>query len=715
MQPEEIQAAAESLQDQPVELSSPGPTPMTLEELQGVVVPLIQNAADYIDETESPVRAEATKYFRGEPFGDEEPGRSQVVTQDVRDSIQLMIPTLMRTFFGSEKALEFVPTGPEDVRLAEQLTEYVIHILKENDCFTQFQFAFQDALLKRCGIIKVDWKELEDVKTYSYTGLGDEELQVLLMDNNAEDVEVQSYPDPDFIPGPPPPPQIMPDGSVVQMDAPPPPMLHNATVTRRTIDGRVHINALPPEEFLIDRTARSLEDANIVAHRRYLTVSELAQMGYDPEEMEEYAGQSDELAYNTESYERNPSGFLYYDQRTDDAMRKVLYIEAYVKVDTEGTGIAHLRRICTVGTAYNIVMNEPVAEQPFCLFTPYPEAHRWRGQSVFDLTRDVQNIKSHVLRNMLDSLALSIFPRLAIVDGQVNIDDALSTEMGSIIRQRSPGAVQQLTLPFVGQNAAPILAYMDEIKESRTGMNRASAGLNPEHMQSTTAVAISAQINAAQMQLDLVSRNFAETMKKIFHRVQRLIMRHQDRPRMVRLSGDFVQMDPRTWNSHFDVEVNVALGAGSDQERVATLQMFGAKQEEILKTLGPNNPIVGLPQYMNTLRKIVELSGFKDTQNYVGNPNYNPQAEQMEEEEPTPEQVLAQVQAQQIQAQMQIEAARLQQDREEMFLKDDRDRDKMEAEMQLKVAELESRYNTSIDVAAIKAAIERERMRKTDA
>ena len=76
---------------------------------------------------------------------------------------------------------------------------------------------------------------------------------------------------------------------------------------------------------------------------------------------------------------------------------------------------------------------------------------------------------------------------------------------------------------------------------------------------------------------------------------------------------------------------------------------------------------------------------------------------------------MAQVQAQQIQAQMQIEAARLQQDREEMLLKDDRDRDKMEAEMQLKVAELESRYNTSIDVAAIKAAIERERMRKTDA
>lgn len=714
MQPEEIMAAEEGLADQGLEVPEQAPQQMSLQDLQGIIVPLIQNAADYIDETESPVRAEATRYFRGEPFGDEESGRSQVVTQDTRDSIMLMLPTLMRTFFGSEKALEFMPTGPEDVQLAEQLTEYVNHILKENDCFNQFQACFQDALLKRCGITKTVWEELEDIKTYNYTGLGDQELQVLLMDNNAEDVEVQSYPDPQFVPGPPPPPQIMPDGSIVQMEPPPPPQLHDAVVTRRTIDGRVRIVAVPPEEFLIDRTSRSLEEANIVSHRRYLTVSELSRMGYDPEEMENYAGQSDELAFNQEVYERNPSAFLYYDNRTDEAMRKVLYIENYVKVDFEGTGIAQLRRICTVGSAYNIVMNEPVAEQPFQLFTPYPEAHRWRGQSVFDLTRDVQNIKSHVLRNMLDSLALSIFPRLAVVDGQVNIDDALSTEMGSIIRQRSPGAVQQLTLPYTGRDASQILGYMDEIKESRTGMNRSSAGLNPEHMQSTTAVAISAQINAAQMQLDLVSRNFAESMKKVFSRIQKLVVQHQDRPRMIRLSGQFVQMDPRSWNSNFDVEVNVALGSGSDQERMATLTMFSQKQEEILQKLGPNNPIVGVSQYMNTLRKIVELSGFKDVQNYVGNPNYNPQ-KQEEAEEPSPEQVLAQVQASQIQAQMQIEAARLQQDREEMILKDDRERDKMESDMQIKVAELESKYNTSIDVAAIRASIERERMRKTDA
>jgi len=688
------------------------PQGMDETEVQGVVSSLIQNSIDYIDEQESPVRAEATRYFRGEPFGDEEQGRSQAVTQDVRDSIMLMLPSLMRVFFGSEKALEFIPTGPEDVKLAEQLTEYVNHILTENDAFSEFQACFQDALLKRAGILKTQWEELEDVKTYRFTGIGDEELQVILMDNAAEDVEVQSYPDPDFIPGPPPPPQIMTDGTVVQPEPPPPPQFHNVVVTRRTSDGRVRLQAVPPEEFLIDRRARSLEDAQIVAHRRFLTLSELSQMGYDPQEMEQYAGVADELAYNQEAYQRNPSAFLFYDQRNDDAMKAVLYIESYIKIDVEGTGIAQLRRICTAGNNHQIVMNQPVSEHPFHVFTPYPEAHRWRGQSVFDLTRDVQNIKSHVLRNMLDSLALSIFPRLAVVENSVNIDDALSTEMGSIIRQRAPGAVTQLTLPFVGQNAAPILAYMDEIKESRTGMNRSAAGLNPEHMQSTSEMAISAQINAAQMQVELVARNFASVMKQIFSRIHRLIVQHQDKPRMIRLDNDFVQMDPRSWMSHFDVEVNVALGAGSDQERVKNLQMFASKQEEILKEQGPNNPIVGIQQYLNTARKIIELLGFKDVDSYIGNPNYKPEKEK---EEPSPEEILAQVQVQQIHAQMQIEAARLQQEREEMLLKDDRDRDKMESDMQLKVAELESRYNTSIDTAAIRAAMERERMKKTDA
>ena len=681
-------------------------------ELQGVVSSLIQGAVDYIDEQESPVRAEATKYFRGEPFGDEENGRSQVVTQDVRDSIMLMLPSLMRVFFGSEKALEFIPTGPEDVKLAEQLTEYVNHILVENDAFSEFQACFQDALLKRAGIIKSQWEELEDVKTFHYTGLGDEELQVLLMDTPAEDVEVQSYPDPGWKPGPPPPPQMMPDGTVVQPPPPPPPQLHDVVVTRRTIDGRVRIQAVPPEEFLIDRRARSLDDAQIVAHRRFLTLSELTSMGYDPEEMEQYAGVADELAYNQEAYQRNPSAFLFYDQRNDEAMKAVLYTGSYIKIDTEGTGIAQLRRICTAGNNHQIVMNQSVSEHPFHVFTPYPEAHRWRGQSVFDLTRDVQNIKSHVLRNMLDSLALSIFPRLAVVENAVNLDDALSTEMGSIIRQRSPGAVTQLTLPFVGQNAAPILAYMDEIKESRTGMNRSAAGLSPEHMQSTTAVAISAQINAAQMQVELVARNFAQVMKQIFSRIHRLIIQHQDKPRMIRLDNNFVQMDPRSWMSHFDVEINVALGAGTTAERVKNLQMFASKQEEILKEQGPNNPIVGIQQYLNTARKIVELLGFPDVDSYVGNPNYKPEEKK---EDPTPEEILAQVQVQQIQAQMQIEAARLQQDREEAHMKDDLARDQLESDMQLKVAELESRYNTSIDTAALKAAMDRERMKKTDA
>ena len=692
-----------------------GPQPMTELELSGVVVSLIQNAINHIDEDESPVRAEATRYYRGEPFGDEETGRSMVVTQDVRDTIMQMMPSLMRTFFGSEKSLEFVPHGPEDVELAEQMTAYVSHILLENSSFQQFEAAFQDALLKRVGIIKTSWLELEEIEEARYTGLGEQELQVLLMDNDNEDTSVDSYPDPDWQPPPPQEPQVMPDGTIVQPPNPEPPMLHDAVIRRRTHDGRVQCVAIPPEEFLIDRRARSIQDAQIVAQRRFVTVSELTQMGYDPEIMEQYAGVADELAYNQEAYQRNPSSFLFYDQRNDESMKSVLYIESYIYIDFDGDGIAELRRICTAGGAHKIVMNEPVNEQPFHVFTPYPEAHRWRGMSVFDITRDIQNIKSHVLRNMLDSLALSIFPRLAVVDTQVNIEDCLSTEMGSILRQKQPGSIQQMTLPFVGQAAFPMMQYLDELKEARTGMTRTSAGLTPEHLQSSTAIAVSAQMSASQQQLELVSRNFAETLKGIYRAIQRMVMRHQQKPRMIRLEKGYIPMDPRTWNSHFDVEVNVAIGDSSTSEKVGTLMNIINKQEQIFEQMGDNNPLVGLKQYVNTLQKTVELAGLKDVGNYFGNQEYRPPPP--EPPKPTPEELLAEVQRQQIQASMEIEAAKLELDRQEMAQKDDRERDKMEAELQIKIAELENRYNTSIDVASIKAAIDRERIthRNTDA
>ena len=109
---------------------------MDEDELQGIVGKEIDDAVDFIDNWISPVRATATKYYRGEPFGDEEEGRSQVVSMDVRDTVQAIMPSLMRIFHGSERTVEFAPNGPEDVAAAEQATAYVNFIMnRDNDGF----------------------------------------------------------------------------------------------------------------------------------------------------------------------------------------------------------------------------------------------------------------------------------------------------------------------------------------------------------------------------------------------------------------------------------------------------------------------------------------------------------------------------------------------------------------------------------------------------
>ena len=439
------------------------PDQMDDAELQGIVGKEIEDAIDYIDNWISPVRATATQYYRGEPFGNEEEGRSQVVSMDVRDTVQAIIPSLMRIFHSTERTVEYVPQGPEDVDAAKQATEYANYIInRDNNGFLHMHAAFKDALIRKAGILKCYWDDQTRFETHDLTGLDDNALAALMADPDAE-VEIVAS---EMVGEP----QIDPmTGEIV-----PPPSVHAVRITYVHPDGRVRLEAVPPEEFLISREAKSVEDADFVAHRRIMTVSELVAMGYDEEEVANMASAQDDMQTNVERYTRNSALVNEMNQRDDPAMKKVLYVECYVKVDYDGDGIAELRKICVAGDGKKILMNEPCAIVPFATFCPDPEPHDFFGMSVADSVMDIQKIKSAIMRNTLDSLSMSIHPRVAVVEGQVNMDDVMSTEVGAIIRQRSAGMVQPMVMPFVGQQAFPVLQYMDEIKEARTGISKAS-------------------------------------------------------------------------------------------------------------------------------------------------------------------------------------------------------------------------------------------------
>ena len=694
---------AEELQRELVDLDD---DLMSEEELQGIVSSEIVDAISFIDEDIAPKRAQATEYYFGDPFGDEESGRSQVVSMDVRDTIQGMLPSLMRIFFGPERVVEFAPNGPEDVALAEQATDYVDFIFKrDNPGFQILHSAFKDALVRKTGIIKYWWDESVDVRAESFTMMDEQSVMLLTNDPDVEIAAVREYPMPGFE-----------QQNEAQGIMTPPPMMYDIDIKRRIKRGKIRIETLPPEEFLIDRRAKSIDDATLVAHRSMRTVSELVAMGYDYDMVVSNSGDNYEFDTNDEYQARNPWAVVRGSTNPDPTVRHVLYIEAYQNVDFDGDGIAELRKICTIGNSHKVVHNEIVDERPFATFCPDPEPHTFFGMCPADVTMDIQRIKSNVQRGMLDSLAQSIYPRTAVVEGQANIEDVLNTEVGAVIRMRAPGMVQPFTTPFVGQDAFPMLEYLDDVKQNRTGISKAASGLDADALQSTTKAAVSATVSASHQHIEMIARIFAETgLRRLFRGILKLVVENQDRERMVRLRNTFVPIDPRSWDVGMDVIVNVGVGDGSMEERMAMLTQIASRQEMILQNYGPENPIVTLPQYTNTLSKMLQLSGFKDAQNYFAQLPADFQMPQNEEEpKPTPEEMLTQVQAQAIQADIQKKAAELELEREKMIRSDDRERDRIEQDGILRRYELELKYGVQIQNAEIQAAmnVDREAIRQ---
>ena len=682
--------------------------PMADEELESLVGTELTDATSFVDAELSPVRARAIQYYRGEPFGNEEEGRSQVVSTDVRDTIAGIMPSLMKIFYGSKQIVHFSPKNAEDVPAAEQATDYVNYIFNnDNNGFLTLHSAFKDALRGALGIIKYVWEEKVEVKTEYYSGLDESALTVLLSEPNVVGSAIMSMDDPSYQP-PVDPMTGQPAVDPATGMPAPAPKIYDVELKREYKDGRVRVEAIPPEEFLIDRRARSVEDATLVAHRRMMRVSDLVALGYNEEEVSSQMGVY-ELDTNDEYIARNPYAQSYGPGGTQDDKR-VLYCEAYVRVDYDKDGISELRKVCTIGPGYKMVMNEPCSHAPFALFCPDPEPHALIGLSMFDYTADLQKIKSAILRNMLDSLSLAIHPRVGVVEGQANMDDVLNTEVGGVIRMRQAGAVQPFSVPFVGQAAFPMLSYLDEVRETRTGMSKASMGLQADALQSTTRAAVAATVSAAQQHLELIARIFSETgMRALFKGILKLVTENQDRPRVVRLRNQWVPIDPRSWNSDMDVEVDIALGAGTEEQKIAVLNSIAQKQEQIMQTMGPQNPLVSPQQYRNTLVKLSEASGYRNSDEFFSNPATMPPQPPPPPPPPDPAQILAEVEKQKIMADIQNKQAELELKRQAMLLEDDRARDKQEADIMLRAYEVQLKYGTSVDTETLRAMMERPR------
>jgi hypothetical protein len=323
--------------------------------------------------------------------------------------------------------------------------------------------------------------------------------------------------------------------------------------------------------------------------------------------------------------------------------------------------------------------------------------HRLVGRSIFDLTEDLQVIKSTLMRQYLDSTYLTVNPRTIAVEGMVNFDDLLDSTAGGIVRVRQPGAVQTLSGQGVGGEVQPLMRYLDEVKESRTGMSKASQGLDANALQSTTASAVAATVRGAQAKLEAYARSFAETgVKDLFRGILKLVADFQQQERIVRLRNTYVPVDPREFDSEFDVIVNVGLGTADDEQKIAFIQAMMAEGKTIISQLGPDNPLCSLSQYAAMLQEIVEIGGFKDTARFFGTPQavsqaQAAQAQQAQQQSNDPEMM---------RIQQEFELKRFEAE-QEIALK----REKMAAELELRRQELAAEASLRSQAAAAGSSI----------
>ena len=620
---------------------------ITEEELVARIRGEITDSLGYMGDTISTQREMAMKYYYGLPFGNEVEGRSQYVDSTVQDTIEWIKPSLMRVFASGDDMVKFSPHGPEDVKMAQQATDYVNYVFtKDNPGWEILYSWFTDALLSKNGIVKVWWDEYDEEEREEYRGLEEMELTALITQEGVEVIEHTEY---------------------VEYEKP----MHDVVIKRSQYNGKIKIENVPPSEFLISREAKNIQDATFVCHRVEKTLSELREMYPDENLDAESLGGSDEdlMSFSAERLERYAFdksadywGVGAGDAYDDESLRKFWLHESFLRTDYDGDGIAELRKICTVGST--VLANEAIDKVPFVSLTPVKIPHKFFGLSMADLVMDLQLMKSTLMRNLMDNMYNQNFGRYAVLEGAANLDDLLTQRPGGVVRVKTPNAITPLTTPPLEPYSFQMLEYLDGVRESRAGVSRMSQGLNENALTShTTASAVNAVMGAANSRVELVARNFAETgVKDLMITIYELLMKNQDKERMVMLRNEWIPVRPDTWRDKYDCTVSVALGSGNKDQQMAHLsQMLQFASQAMQGGL----PIVNVQNMYNLGASLVKAMGFQNVDDFLTDPSKIPPQTQQPDPKQQELQMEAQIKQKELeikQGELQLKAAKIQQE-----------------------------------------------------
>ena len=629
-------------------------------------------------------RAEAIDYYLGQPFGNEEEGRSQVVSYDVQDTIEAALPQLLKVFVAGDQVVRFEPKGPEDQDAADQETDYVNHIVMEkNEGFKIFYVWFKDALLSKNGYVKVYAEDEEEEEEYEYEGLTDGQLQMLASDDKVEVLEHEAYPDPSINMN------AMMDQALAMGQDPATlvqPMLHDVKLKVTEKETEIVIENVAPENMMVsvEVSGPNLQDARFVQHREVMQLADIAETFDKP--LEYIKSIMSDLR---DTFEEESNARDIYDEEYDRAIEsnEALVKDTYIKLDGER------HRVVVLGNT--ILYKEKMEYVPFACITPMIMPHRHIGRSYADLTMDIQLIKSTLIRGQLDNMYLANNGRYAISD-RVNLDDMLTSRPGGIVRvEGDPGSgIMPLSHPPLPASSFGMVEYMDSMKEKRTGITAYNQGLDANSLNKT-ATGVAQIMSAAQQRVELVARTFAETgVKELFKLVHRLVRTTLTKPDIVRMRNKWVEVDPREWDDRKDLSISVGLGAGNKDQQLAHLATILQAQKEAL-AIGITSP----EKIYNALAKLTQNAGFKNPEEFWINPANTPEQEG-QQSKPSEAEIA-------VQGQLQIErekaAAQLQQ--EQVRSQNDViiEREKIAAQAELERFKAQLKAETDLAIAQIKA------------
>lgn len=644
-------------------------------ELLSIVNSQLNNAIGAYDSDLDDDKADSLDYYHGRPLGNEVDGRSQVVTRDVFETVEWIKPSILRVFTSGNKVVQFDPVTPDDEDQAEQETDYVNYVItKENDWFIIFHDWSTSSLLEKNAYVKVWFDESENATTETYTGLSDQAFAEVVNRENvevlehSENIEVQQL-----------------QTEMGQVDQPF--ITHDIKVRITEKEQKVRIEAIPGEEIKIAKNANKLclDDAAFVAHECVKTASDLIEMGIDPEVVDNLPGheeRNDEtLEYSRRSFEDEDN----YEE-ADRSTREILVSECYIRIDYDDDGIAELRRVLKAGN--KILENEEIDFIPIETLCPIPIPHKHVGMSAADPVKDIQEIKSTLMRQMLDNLYLTNNPEKEVLEDEVNLDDLLESVPGGLKRVTQMGSIREITVPFTAGSSLPMLDVLDNMKTTRMGVSRNTMGMDADVLARSTRGAFEGALEQANQRIEMIARIFAETgVKGLFRKVHELLIKNQDQPKVVRLRNKFVEIDPTEWRHRSNMTVTVGLGTGNKDQMLGRLWALAERQGQLV-----GSPLVTLKNLYNTYEKIIEASDMKDVTRYFTDP---------ETVEQQPKQQQPDINMMMLQLQQQVEQMKAQLKQQEIALKDQREREKMALQHKQKMTELELDHATNVPGAAV--------------